>query len=503
MPYLENQQEDEEDKKQEPLTLNGGQAGGAAPLTASPRDQAPVPAQTAGGTPGRFVNFERRFNANKDAATASGNRIAGGVEKQGQAVEADLKARQATFNDGVLQGGLAPTVTPSGSQGAVAPKAPPAPGGTKPPPGPMPDPFKDPAGYARWNQENAAAGKPPPPQMPSSSAPTPPQQTLEQRAAQTYKGPRALSDSAGWDELGQKAAKTSREGALTKDAAGTQALLQEEKKGSGYTQGQSRFDAGLTQAASGDRFARLRDRFSGLSKSIADADSDSQVQSATARGAIEGDAEKAKADIIRIQADKKARIEADIQAKLAEDARIKKERSALNLEQGTGRYEEWDDYTGGNRFENTLSNITGAMDPVDRIQNATGNRSVKEAAEEKMDTWANQNLGTHLNSSKYNWGLTGHLGAHSDEVKRAVFDSLSGEELKALERMGGTQQDAFIDARLQKLADFARDALKKLPPYDPRTGLTGWLQKIQSMFDITPQQLKQLQHLATVNPPRK
>lgn len=276
MPTIEKPEEDENE-----LQLTSGMAPAATPAApnAAPNAATPAaPAQTSGGAPGRFVNFQRYFSANQGAATKTGNALAGGIQKQGEGVQSELGQRTATFGQGVNtgQGAAAPTVAPSLAPTPVVSTG-------------------DPLAPPKKGTPGLTASTPSTP-TPAASVPQGPI---------TYGGPNALSEAGGWDDLVAKAGRTAGEAAQTGSGTGLQTLLaQNQKGGAGYTAGQNRFDAGLVGAASGDKFAALRDRFSGLPKSLTTADVASRASSDAAKGRV-GDYN---AEVARVAAERAAKL---------------------------------------------------------------------------------------------------------------------------------------------------------------------------------------------------
>lgn len=285
MPYIEKPEEDEDGLQV------GATPGALAPAPAGARQAdtaAPAASQNAGKTPGRFVNFARYFNANKAGATATGNQLAGGIEKRGADAQGQLQTRVGQFGEEVKRGmgaagvtATAPVSAPPQPTSAVAPRTQPASGGKAPP---------------------AIATTTP------NSGPTPPpapRETVE------WKGPGSLSEGAGWNELVAGAGKAADEAKQTATSAGTQALLQERMKSGTYTPGQSRFDAGLVGAASGDKFAALRERFGGLPKALSDAETASAAASKAAQGTVGAYNEKVSAENAQLAAARKAQLDAE------------------------------------------------------------------------------------------------------------------------------------------------------------------------------------------------
>lgn len=360
MAYIEGQYnpDDEEKQKgqdasQQPLQLSQGAPGaatGSAPAPTPPAGAggAPAPSQDAGKAPGQYVNFQRYFDANRDAATASANKLASGIQAQGDAAQKELTQRQGTYGQAVGAGlgsaAIAPTALGGATNNQVTrgmPGATPASGArptsTAPssrgaaPATPAATPAQAPsAASGGWGAIFAKARPgaapvapaaaqqsdlPPVPNMPGMTpastrgAPTTPaaiaanQATADSTPA-TYTGPDSLSQAPGWADLLGKVSHATSAANQTGTTSGLQALLQEQNKGMGadYGAGKSRFDAGLAGAAGGDQFAKLRQAFSGLPQKLTDADTASQAQSAAARGQVDSydkaitAAQQAKAD---------------------------------------------------------------------------------------------------------------------------------------------------------------------------------------------------------------
>lgn len=287
MPFLDDPFEKDED--QEGLQLAQGQAGRTTP--AAPGAATPKPAAGPSNASGQYVNFERYFNANKDAATATGNKLAGGIEKQGQGVQDELAKRQGAFGQSVSAGlgaaATAPTKAPSESPG---------------------EPRSEPTGRGRPSMPTTPAA------AEAATPALPPQQPVQ------WAGPNSLHEGEGWNELVSQAGTTASQAANAATPGGLQGLLQQQQKGAAYSPGQSRFDAGLVGATSGDKFAALRERFGGLSKSLGVADAASVKQSGDAQARVAGYNSKLASDAARIEAERKAELR-DWQAQ--QDARSK------------------------------------------------------------------------------------------------------------------------------------------------------------------------------------
>lgn len=512
MPYFDffNTQEDENKKAPQQGGLNSfftpkstNNTIGGAP-NVRPQTPAAAPSGVAGDSGSSFVNFERYVNANQGASDANAGQISGQVGGAADKAKTALGSMVDQFNTGVtagtghgVSGELAQVFNTAHRTGQPPGTVPPTPatttgrGGTSqsmmdaPPSSPLKGAI-DPKGTENPISQPVAT-------------PAPTREDIVKGSQQTYTGPQSLAQQPGYDALTGQVGAAAGDVAALQSKDGLSAWLGKNRNATaGYASdgsGARELDSLLLGRSGGKAFGELGSKYQGLGESVGAANTAS-IEKARGAEDLTKQAAGEYGGLLKLYDEDEANRK---RAEEEKKAAAEKERNSLNLTHGDGKYEEWDDYTGGNRFENTVSNITGALDPVAQVQNATGNRSLKEQGEEQFDQGINKAIGTHLNSSKYNWGLTGHLGTHSDEVKKAIFDSLSGEELKALERMGGTQQDSFIDQRLKKLADEARAALSKLPPNEGGPmGMAAWFQKIQAQFNITPEQLKQLQHLSTV-----
>jgi hypothetical protein len=477
---------------------------------------APAPAAGPQNGASKFVNFERYLGANQDVVNRQAGQIANKVDLSAGGVRTQLA--------GLVGGATAGAPTPGENPAPVTPRAPPAPTPSAPKaPTPNPyNPFSHPTEYAAFNaQHNAeaptggnggfgidpvpgggrgtpsqpfAGGAGAPPVMPGSSLPPPEQTSPTPPAAPD--GPRSLQDMEGWDDFASNYRKADEQLGALGTPGGLEALA-----GGGMPTGGSRLNAAMLGSVGGQRFRALQDKYKNLGKEIDEGD-------ATVRKHAE-DADVAyQKELDRIAVERQKALDAGNAteaARLAAEEAALKERNQFNLEEGEGKYENWSDYTGGNRFENTVRTMTTPLNPIGQLQEAGGSRDSAKGGIEKLDAYG-RDFGLNLNASKYNWGLTGHLGTHSDETKTAVFNSLTGAELKALEKMPNRDQDKFIDERLWKLADFAKASVEKLKTLVPMQsgpmGLSAWAAEVQKRYGLTPEKIKQLQHLSTINRPK-
>lgn len=465
MPFIEMPDDEEQKRQQEqqaqPLTLADGQTPGAAPAAGGR-----PPSQDAGKAPGRHVNFQQYFNANRDAAQAMGNRLAAGVDKQGQGVQQGLQAAQTAFNQGVTAQLPAPKPVAPAPRGAD-PLNPSTGTTVKGPANETPLRFSAATPAQTWQAPTPAAVPTP--------KPTP--GDLAKRAGQTYTGPNSLSEGAGWGDLFQRARGTAAEAAQTKDEAGTQALLQKQAAGP-YSQAASRFDAGLTQSAAGDQFERLRSRWGALPQQLKDADAAARAQAGAARGAVAADAADAQRQLDGIKAAKAAN-EGAMRQRIAGELA---EERGWDLDQGAGKAQDWNQYNNTNQFENTVGDFLKFFNPAGlAVEGVSGGQNVNDNVHGRADEWANENFGTSLNSSKLNWGgvTGGDLGKIPPGAQEAIYNSLSGEELRALERMSNGDRMRFVYQRAEALGAKASAILEKYLGADFIAGLQkdGWSQQ--------------------------
>lgn len=395
--------------------------------TPSPQPQQ-APAQVGTG----FIDFGRYLNANRDASKRDAEKLAGGIARQGQAAQGQLKQAQQGFSDAVT----------AGSPNAFA-------GLTQPPEGTKGTSTKAPAGGITAPQP---AGR--------STTPAP---SLSQRAGATYSGPSSLSGQmgdAGWDEILKGASAAQEAANVTGTQGGLEASFQKQNAGQPYTQGQSRMDAMLAGSTSPDRFQQLRKDYGSLVQSTKDADAASRGQADAARVSVEKDAAAAQAEL-----DAQAQTRADGIKKMQEGmAAENAARDAVrNLFGGQGdKRESWVDYTSNNRLENTLRTFGGALDPINNMTRAAGGRGTLNSLTEAGDNYLNDNAGTSINSSKFNFGTTGFLGNAPDTVKSAFYDSLSKDEVARFERMPESEQQRFYMERIRSLGDKAVALVKSV-----------------------------------------
>jgi hypothetical protein len=229
MPYAPNYQDQDEEKKSAPKagapTLNTvAPVGAAAPSGTG----AGVDGQQGVGS-GKFVNFDRIFNANKPDANNMATGVANDVGQKAESATQATNKASTDFNNRVQQG--------TNTYGV---------------------------GSSTMSRDEQA-----------------------QRAAQGYTGPNNVAEDAGYQDA-QKQTQTAKDNLnLTKDAYGVQTYLQNQYGKQGqqpYTNGMSVWDAALTNAAGAGQFDALRQKYGNLDQmfSNAQAGSAQAVQNAQA-----------------------------------------------------------------------------------------------------------------------------------------------------------------------------------------------------------------------------
>jgi hypothetical protein len=314
LPLYDDEQENPRAQFGQPQLAMGQAApaqGGAAPMTQA----------SSGGDKGqgKFVNFERYLNANKSAAQATGAGLGADAEKGAKANQSALANAQSEFSAGVKSGSPfgGPQVKSqpfgSGRPGMAAPS-----GGNGLQQAPqmstaaeyaVPQVDAPDVGSAGTPQYGVAQqGMSGQTQIPDSSGGYHiSAEEAKRLGGQRYSGP---SELGGLDSLrsGASAAQDNLDHLGT--LSGQEALLRDKYgKTGGYSHGQSRLDAGLTNATSGSDFQRLRGKYGDLAKVIEGANSSAVSQANQARdyndsiadryAVAAGDAEakaKAKAD---------------------------------------------------------------------------------------------------------------------------------------------------------------------------------------------------------------
>lgn len=240
--------------------------GGGAPAS--------MPTSSGAGS-GRFVGFERYFNANRDAAAATGDKLAGGVESRGREASKGLASAEKSFNTRVADG----AVTFFGDEGE--------------------------------EQAREKAGG--------------------------YRGPSSLDEVNGFQQVAALGARAASEAQALGNDSGRQALLAQEFGAT--TQGGGALDSALTNATTGNRFQQLSSRYSGLRDSIEKARTQASTYADGVRTASGQAASEAGAYAGRLRDEREAeeaRRKDEEAREAAARARAEREKEARELEGNRG-----------------------------------------------------------------------------------------------------------------------------------------------------------------------
>lgn len=242
---------------------------------------------TDNGNISKFVNFDRILSANAGAAKNMAGRVSDRVEKAGEAAKSQITNLEKDFGTQVGQGTLqhngilAPPKPETGqfgsdsytitnpdtgiqqrkqSLGGTPQKGA---GATMAPAEQTQDTtqtrgtFGQPRGLGQLDLQVAAGTPGFDENIDLAEA--------QRRAQQTYQGPKSLLDLQNYDTAAAAVDKAKTEAAQVGEQGGLQALLEDEYgKDKQYTQGMGKFDAALTGAAGGQRFADLKRKYGGL-----------------------------------------------------------------------------------------------------------------------------------------------------------------------------------------------------------------------------------------------
>lgn len=206
---------------------NGVISTGPAPVPgAAPVAPGAQPAAAAANPQpaSNFVSFDRYFDANKQSAGATADKLASGIQADASKAKSQIGGLQSQFNKGMQQGGVSAPVAHG-------------------------------YGYVE-SQGRPLAGKD---GKPISVA------EAQRLAGSGYTGPNSLTDVDGYEGVSGAVKTAGEKAANLGSQAGTQAQLAAMQTGA-YSQGQSAFDAALTNRAGGDRFNQLRGQFGALSQ---------------------------------------------------------------------------------------------------------------------------------------------------------------------------------------------------------------------------------------------
>jgi hypothetical protein len=280
MPYV---LDEDRDKNQQASSGAVSTGGG---LSTTPAGPGAGNAPQQGGT-GKFVNFDRIFQANQKSANQMAGQVEGNINNAAQGIKNDVDQKRTGFTDAVV-------------------------GGVQQNPGATWTAKGQP--YGTWGANQSV-----------------------------YNGPASWGDYSGadWQKQTQEKGQTVKDQlGATSSYEGLQALLQDQHgKGGNYTQGMSAWDAALTGTAGMGNFDALRQKWSGLDgilTSAVGADLGGMVPSAQA-GVDQLNVDSAgTADGLNANLDEKRRLDAQ-----SEEA-AKAQRAADEKEaHKRGLYDQW------------------------------------------------------------------------------------------------------------------------------------------------------------------
>lgn len=260
MAYISNAVDDE--KRDELAQMRPGTQQTISERVAQ---QGPSSMPTQGEGSGRFVGFERYFNANRDAAKATGDKVASSVESRGEKAQSGLGDAKREY------------------EGKAA------------------------AGVVSFRGDES-------------------EEDARRISQQKYAGPNSLSDSKGFAQVAAMGARAQRESQALGTRGGRQEVLRQEMGQT--TQGGGALDGALTQATSGGRFRQLRQRYGAIGDTIEQANA-AATQRADAMREASGNAAAdagARAEELRLsreqqEADAAAAAQAQSEAEAAEQRR--------------------------------------------------------------------------------------------------------------------------------------------------------------------------------------
>jgi hypothetical protein len=358
--------------------------------------------------PAGFLNIGRVLEANQGAGSQMANALAGDARAQGAGVQNDLEMAKEKFGAASQSGSVQGPATGVGENPY--------------------NPFSHPKEYA---EHNAGVG--------SGYEATRGQYGS---TGQGYQGPNSIGEMdpelAGRARDAGQAAKNlgTNTGRLT-------ATRQKYGKGTGYYSSQGAGMDAFLAGATGEQtlsdtakeFGGLEDQFEGLNaESAAEAEELKAQSAANEKLWDQYDQDKAKYDFDqkapeRAAADEKARKEAEQKAKV----------------EGRGaKKESWEEYS-QYRPENALRTASEYMNPVDWILNATGNKTMTQAITPQVEAGVNGAIGSTINSSRIDWQR--ELPDSTPDERRAIYESMTADDLKKVEGMSHKQQAEWLAER--------------------------------------------------------
>lgn len=392
----------------------GGQVATSMP---PPPGTSPPPGSPGVGPDGegKFVNFDRVLNANKDVAERASTHAAEGLARAGEDARSKLTGVTSSFNAAVNAG------TPLAVDRSIKPM----------PATAMTGVAGGPAGMASGMRPVPQTR---PPQTLGIPGPTTSAEAAAGQAGAVYGGPTDFTKFAGFDEALAANTKAQEGLALTNTPGGLQALAQQQT--SGLTSGESRMDAALLGATGGKKFADVRERFKDLDTAVERASADAGATVGRAQ-----DSAQATADYYQRTGRGLKEQEDAAAAKAAE------EQAAKDRNKKSKSYDDYNEF----KHEELVRDFGNAWDPTWYLKQAgVTNWSLNDALTDKIEETARDDYGIERDSTRIRWNnLDPKL--FSEDDKRLLYDSYSEDEIKWLESLTFNQQQEQLYKRLQEL----------------------------------------------------
>lgn len=424
MPYLpyDPNSEDEEQRRLKQASMGAGMA----PTGADAPGPGPSASQEPAAGPTNFVNFDRYFNANKTTAERAAKNLGDRVEYGAQDVRGAADMALGAFRQDADRSRPDAPVTP----GEIRPDEPEA-AETG-----LPGAARTPAA-----QQGLEGGAPQKTHVTEAQA--------EQYAGATYQGPKSLMDSQNFLNVQNLGEQSQQQLDSLGDASGIAALMGGQRTGGGDLTGASMLSSALVGHAGRSRFDDLRSKYAGIDKYLSGAVDQStqyadgvESQIDTAADAWGGRLEKHKAD----RAAAEARAEAE--------TRKPPKRG-------------YDEYSGV-RAEDVVKHVGTVLSPLDLVWNlaSNGGESPINSRTREYDNqeagglpWAGignavtgglESLGYDTDATRADVFKYMNL-AGQGEAAKAVYESMTEEELAALERMAPRAQIEWVNKRKAEL----------------------------------------------------
>lgn len=449
MPYF-NLFDDEQQKAaaqgQGLMQAFGGSPGSSSISPAQPPAQpAAAPSGVAGDSGSSFVNWERYQNANRDSAQNSANTVADSVQGTANTAAGGLSGLINQFNEGVgaaTGSGPTPGAQVQTAMGGVVTSAPGA--SRTPAPGQMNGGGQNPAPAPVAQTPNRSSGGLSDPNAPAPAQPTTPaaggpltREDLVTGSQQQYRGPTSLAQTPGFDAVtGQITNAASQVNALgTKDGLGG---LLAKNFGSGQVgSGANELDSALLGGAGRSRFGEITKGYGDLESRVGRAVGDSEAL-----------ADKAKTSTDTAAGRYKSLLEEF-------DAKTAPGKPADAPQPTATKKKTFAQYRTGNEVAHTVQDIGNALDPTAWALHAAGKKSIEDMRAPEYEKQYGHPIG---NSQAVRFERL--IPGLSEAQHEALYNSLTEDELSALEQMSPGEQRDFAMARWKEVYAKAQADMK-------------------------------------------